>query len=134
MRALVDGGLIDMLPAIPAKENGADVVVGVDVGLILRWNHPVEDGIFNDKAATEIMNYYLSTAGRINAEVVIEPVVRNFGWTDFFAFKELIRQGEIAAELKIAEIKEIVKPRFRNSVHRWSRKMIGKRTKNRRTQ
>ena len=24
---LVDGGLIDMLPAIPAKENGADVVI-----------------------------------------------------------------------------------------------------------
>jgi NTE family protein len=131
---LVDGGLIDVLPAIPAKENGADVVVGVDVGLILRRNHPVEDGIDAIHRATEIMNYYLSTVGRINAEVVIEPVVRNFGWTDFFAFKELIRQGEIAAELKIAEIKEIVKPRFRNSVHRWSRKMIGKRTKNRRTQ
>jgi NTE family protein len=131
---LVDGGLIDVLPAIPAKENGAEVVVGVDVGLILRRNHSVEDGVDSIHRATEIMNYYLSTAGRINADVVIEPVVRNFGWTDFFAFKELIRQGEIAAELKIEEIKEIVKPRFRNSVHRWSRKMIGKRTEKRRAQ
>ena len=128
---LVDGGVIDVLPVIPAKENGADVVVGVDVGLILRRNHPVEDGIDTIYRATEIMNYYLSTAGRVNADVVIEPIVRNFGWTDFFAFKELIRQGEIAAELKIEEIKEIVKPRLRNTARRWSRKFIGKRTEKR---
>jgi NTE family protein len=131
---LVDGGLIDVLPSIPAKENGADVVVGVDVGLILRRNHPVEDGVDSIHRATEIMNYYLSAAGRVNADVVIEPVVRNFGWTDFFAFEELMRQGEIAAELKIEEIKEIVKPRFRNTMRRWSRKFIGKRTEKRRTQ
>ena len=131
---LVDGGVIDVLPVIPAKENGADVVVGVDVGLILRLNHPVEDGIDAIHRATEIMNYYLSSTGRINAEVVIEPLVRNFGWTDFFAFEELIRQGEIATELKIEEIKEILKPRLRNTVSRWSRKIIGKRTKKRRAQ
>jgi NTE family protein len=131
---LVDGGVIDVLPVIPAKENGADVVVGVDVGLILRLNHPVEDGIDAIHRATEIMNYYLSSTGRINAEVVIEPLVRNFGWTDFFAFEELIRQGEIAAELKIEEIKEILKPRLRNTVSRWSRKIIGKRTQKRRAQ
>jgi NTE family protein len=131
---LVDGGLIDVLPAIPAKENGADVVVGVDVGLILRRNHPVEDGIDAIHRATEIMNYYLSAAGRVNAEVVIEPLVRNFGWTDFFAFEELIRQGEIAAELKLEEIKETVKPRFWGAVSRRSKKIIGKRTKKRRAQ
>jgi NTE family protein len=131
---LVDGGLIDVLPAIPARENGADVIIGVDVGLILRRNHPVEDGIDAIHRATEIMDYYLSTTGRINADVVIEPVVRNFGWTDFFAFKELMRQGEIAAELKIEEIKEIVRPCFRNTVRRWSQKFIGKRTEKRRMQ
>jgi len=131
---LVDGGLIDVLPVIPAIENGADIVIGVGVGLILKRNHPVEDGIDAIHRATEIMNYYLGTGGRIKADLILEPVVRTFGWTDFFAFKELIRLGESAAERKIEEIKEIVKPRFRNSVHRWSRKMIGKRTKKRRTQ
>jgi predicted acylesterase/phospholipase RssA len=80
------------------------------------------------------MNYYLSAAGRVNADVVIEPVVRNFGWTDFFAFEELIRQGEIAAELKIEEIKETLKHRFRNTVRRWSGKIIGGRTQKRRAQ
>ena len=131
---LVDGGLIDVLPAIPAKENGADVVVGVDVGLLLRRNHPVEDGIDAVHRATEIMNHYLSAAGRVNADVVIEPLVRNFGWTDFFAFEELIRQGEIAAQLKIEEIKETVKHRFWSTVRRRSQKIIGKRTKKRRAQ
>jgi NTE family protein len=131
---LVDGGLIDVLPVIPAKENGAEVVIGVDVGLILRRSHPVEDGIDAIHRATEIMNYYLSTAGRENADVVIEPLVRNFGWTDFIAFEELIRQGEIAAELKIDEIREIVKPCFRNTMRQWTQKIIGKRTEKRRAQ
>jgi NTE family protein len=131
---LVDGGLIDMLPAIPAKENGADVVVGIDVGLILRRNHPVEDGIDAIHRATEIMNYYLSIAGRVNADVVIEPIVRNFGWTDFFAFEELIRQGEIAAELKVEEIKETTTPRFWSTMRRCSKKILGGRTRKRGTQ
>jgi NTE family protein len=122
---LVDGGLINMVPVIPAKKNGADVVVGVDVGMILKRNHPVEDGIDAIHRATEIMNYYLGAADRIRTEVLIEPVVRNFGWTDFFAFKELIRQGELAAELKIEEIKQILRPAFRNKVRHWSRKIRG---------
>jgi len=122
---LVDGGVVDVLPVIPARESGVDVVVGVDVGLILRRNHPVEDGIDAIHRATEIMNYYLSTGGRINADVVIEPVVRKFGWTDFFAFEELIRQGESAAELKIEEIKEIIKPGFLKKVRRCIRKISG---------
>ena len=123
---LVDGGLINMVPVIPAKENGADVVVGVDVGMILKRNHPVEDGIDAIHRATEIMNYYLGTADRISAEVLIEPVVREFGWTDFFAFEELIRQGELAAELKIGEIKQILRPGFQNKVRRWSKKILSR--------
>jgi NTE family protein len=122
---LVDGGLINMVPVIPARESGADVIVGVDVGMILKRNHPVEDGIDAIHRATEIMNYYLGTADRISADVLIEPVVRKFGWTDFFAFEELIHQGELAAELKIEEIKQILRPGFRNKVRRWSRKILG---------
>lgn len=125
-RSLVDGGVIDVLPVISAKESGVDVVVGVDVGSILRQNHPVEDGIDTIHRASEIMNYYLSAWGRLNAEVIIEPAVRKFNWTDFFAFEELIHQGEIAAELKIDEIKEIIKPGFRKEVRRWSKKMLGR--------
>jgi NTE family protein len=122
---LVDGGVVDVLPVIPARKSGVDLVVGVDVGLILKRNHPVEDGIDTIYRATEIMNYYLSLQGRINADVVIEPAVRKFGWADFFAFKELIRQGESAAELKIEDIKEIIKSGFRNKLRQWSRKIPG---------
>ncbi|MEJ2102370.1 MAG: patatin-like phospholipase family protein [Desulfobacterales bacterium] len=124
-KLLVDGGLINMVPVIPTKESGADVVVGVDVGMILKRNHPVEDGIDAIHRATEIMNYYLGTADRISADVLIEPVVRNFGWTDFFAFEELIHQGELAAEQKIDEIKQILKPGLRNKLFRRSRKIFG---------
>jgi NTE family protein len=121
---LVDGGVIDLLPVIPAKENGADVVVGIDVSSLLSRKHPVEDGIDAIYRSTEIMNYYLSAAGRMNADVVIEPVVKKYDWTDFLSFKELIRQGEIAAELKIEEIKKITKPGFRNKLRRRSRKIF----------
>jgi len=120
---LVDGGLVYMIPVIPVRDSGADRVVGVDVGLVLRRDHPVEDGIDAIYRATEIMNYYLGTADRINADVLIEPVVGNFGWTDFFAFEELIRQGENAAEQKIDEIKNLLKRGFRYRVRR-SKKIL----------
>jgi NTE family protein len=131
---LVDGGVIDVLPVIPAKENGADVVVGVDVGLLLGRMHPVEDGIDAIHRSTEIMNYYLSMPGRLNADVVIEPEVSKFDWTDFLSFEELIRQGENAAELKIEEIKKITRPGFRNHLRRRLRKIFRRPLKRHRAQ
>ena len=126
---LVDGGVIDVLPVIPAREGGVDVIVGVDATSTLKGNPSVEDGIDAITRSTEIMNYYLSERGRANADVVIEPAVRNFGWTDFYAFEKLIRYGEKAAESKIKEIKEILKPGFRKEVRRWSKRVFGESVK-----
>jgi NTE family protein len=123
---LVDGGVIDAFPVVAARESGADVVIGVDVGSFLDRNPNVEDGIDAINRATEIMNYYLSALGRTNAEVVIDPEVRHFAWTSFSAYEELIREGEKAAELKIKAIKEIVNPGFRNSLRRWSKKWFAR--------
>jgi NTE family protein len=116
---LVDGGVVDVLPVVPAKAKGADGVVGVDVGAFLEENHPVENGIDTIYRATEIMNYHLSRMGRANADVIIEPAVRRFGWTDYFAYEALIREGETAAESKIDQIKEIIHPEIRKTVRRW---------------
>jgi NTE family protein len=118
--------VIDAFPVVAARESGADVVIGVDVGSFLDRNPNVEDGIDAINRATEIMNYYLSALGRTNAEVVIDPEVRHFAWTSFSAYEELIREGEKAAELKIKAIKEIVNPGFRNSLRRWSKKWFAR--------
>jgi NTE family protein len=110
-KLLVDGGLVHMIPVTAVRNICAGSrVVGVDVGSILKRNHPVEDGIDAIHRATEIMDFYLGAADRLNADVIIEPVVGDFGWTDFLAFEKLIHQGELAVELKINAIKNILKP------------------------
>jgi NTE family protein len=109
-KLLVDGGLVHMIPVTAVRNICAGRVVGVDVGSILKRNHPIEDGIDAIHRATEIMDYYLGAADRLNADVIIEPVVGDFGWTDFLAFEKLIHQGELAVELKINAIKNILKP------------------------
>jgi NTE family protein len=111
-KLLVDGGLVHMIPVTAVRNICAGKVVGVDVGSILKRNHPVEDGIDAIHRATEIMDFYLGAADRLNADVIIEPVVGDFGWTDFLAFEKLIHQGELAVELKINAIKNMLKPRL----------------------
>jgi len=111
-KLLVDGGLVHMIPVTAVRNICSGKVVGVDVGSILKRNHPVEDGIDAIHRATEIMDFYLGAADRLNADVIIEPVVGDFGWTDFLAFEKLIHQGELAVELKINAIKNMLKPRL----------------------
>jgi NTE family protein len=111
-KLLVDGGLVHMIPVTAVRNICGGKVVGVDVGSILKRNHPVEDGIDAIHRATEIMDFYLGAADRLNADVIIEPVVGDFGWTDFLAFEKLIHQGELAVELKINAIKNMLKPRL----------------------
>ncbi len=121
---LVDGGVLDSVPASPAKDEGADVVIGVDVGFCIHQPHVIEDGIDTIDRATEIMGFYLNRHRRESADVLIEPAVRDVAWTDFFDYEALIREGEKAAESKIEEIREKLEYSSREKRLKWYGKIF----------
>lgn len=52
------------------------------------------------------MTFYLILPGRKLADVLIEPDVKAFGWTDYPNYEELIYLGEEAVEAKIEAIRQ----------------------------
>ncbi|MBW1937067.1 MAG: hypothetical protein JRI84_16270, partial [Deltaproteobacteria bacterium] len=62
------------------------------------------------------------------ADLLIQPSVRQADWTDFLKYKELIREGEKAAEAQIKKIRKLVKKstrRNRGSGKRFEKRPVG---------
>ncbi len=116
---LVDGGVIDAVPAGPAKEERAGLVIGVDVGGRFTHKTTIGDGVDAINRVAEIMEYHLSRPGRQQADLLIEPDVRHFHWTDFLKYDELIDRGEQAAESKLDEIRRALRRSRRKISLRW---------------
>lgn len=116
---LVDGGVVDAVPVNPAKTQGADIVIGVDVGGCVCQVPPIEDGIDAINRATEIMSFHLNRHAREMADIVIEPAVREREWTDFLSFKDFIREGEKATEASVKQIKKLMKPELKWRLSEW---------------
>ncbi|MDZ7696271.1 MAG: patatin-like phospholipase family protein [Deltaproteobacteria bacterium] len=114
---LVDGGLIDPVPASAARHGGADRVIGVDVGCCLCQVPPIQDGIDVINRATEIMNFHLNRESGQKADILIGPAVNQFAWTDFLKYQEIIQEGEKAAGARLHEIKAVLNPRFSRKVY-----------------
>ncbi|MBW2017216.1 MAG: patatin-like phospholipase family protein [Deltaproteobacteria bacterium] len=115
---LADGAVVERIPTNPATFLGAEIVIGVDAGFSLCRVPPIEDGIDAINRAMEIMSFYLNRRSREKADILIEPSVKQFEWTDFFCYEDIIREGERAAESKIEEIKALLRHGFRRKMIR----------------
>jgi len=102
---LVDGGVIDPVPAEEARRGGARTVMGVDVGAYLSSPSNFDDGIDVVRRVMDIMITHLARPGRQQCDVLIEPEVEPFHWTDFSRFAEIIARGERAAAANIDRIR-----------------------------
>lgn len=108
-RYLVDGGLTTPVPVEVVKEMGADFIIAVNV------TPDVSDRIQKKRKEPSIFHVimqsiYITTCAMAqynleDADIVIEPDLTNIGAGDFQKAKELIRQGEQAAQNTIPEIK-----------------------------
>jgi NTE family protein len=105
---LVDGGVIEALPCLAAREKGAEFVIGVDVGLCICNPPVIGDGLDEIQRVMEIMCFYLNQVHLENADIIIQPKVKDSRWADFSKHKELIQEGERAAEAKMKEIHQIL--------------------------
>ena len=105
-----DGAHVNVTPVTVAKMFGADFVLASDVKSKLKT---LETLPTNSK---DIMNRCNFIASHLfyeilikQADVVIEPNIKQISWSEFNKFNLMVNEGKKAAELKIQEIKNKLK-------------------------
>ncbi len=112
-RTLVDGFLTAPVPVEGTLVLGADVVIAVylDSGsdTTPRTAAEVISRSFN------IIQRHAEVAWRQQADLIIEPEVREYAWDDFSKTPELVHAGEVATMKLLPEIRALVKGEKRDS-------------------
>ena len=119
--ALIDGGVLNNLPADILPARGADLVVGVDVTAKLRQRFakntpgmPTAEmrrpGLVETLwRVTEVQDYGVSTLRRAGlVDLTIAPDVSTFDFVDFSQGMPLAEMGEAAAEEVIPQLKQML--------------------------
>ncbi|SDI66096.1 patatin-like phospholipase family protein [Natribacillus halophilus] len=102
---LVDGGVIDRVPASVVTEMGADIVLAVDVSYFPEKpaNETIYDVIMH---SMEIMSRELVRAKQINADILMEPIGEERNAIVFEDAEALVQQGREEAERVLPRILE----------------------------
>lgn len=108
-KILVDGGIVDVVPIEVAQSLGANFVIAVSVSQTIKkraeFSNAVEIFFRSDSiTSAELRKLQLSFA-----DVVITPKVGRFHWSDFSKPEQCVREGEIAAQNAILELKKKLK-------------------------
>ena len=105
---LVDGGLLNNMPADVCRSMGAEIVIGVDLNchrgsgttsrklkdtLLATWSIATKSSMFK---------------GHHNSDLVIEPELLEFKNTSLKHVDEMVEEGYRAAKEKMEEIKELL--------------------------
>lgn len=110
-RLLVDGAVSENFPIETAKNLGADIIIISNVSAELNANSQVDNVvdiiIRSNLAATKRLN----ELARKRADLVLDPEVGNYHWSDFEQINDLIFAGRVAAEKKISKLEELIKKR-----------------------
>lgn len=106
---LVDGGVLNAIPALTARQLGADFVIAVDVEPRLRRMSKITNGLEMIERAHSLTHLHFSLSLLENADVVISPKIKNYHWASYRKMDFFIKKGEFAALEKISEIKELLK-------------------------
>lgn len=107
-RCLADGGIVAPVPTRAAREMGADIVVGVSVGL-----HDGQRGaptnIFQvvSRAVSAAQKHQLEAWER-HADLVLRPAVQSLAWDDFDRIDEAIEAGSVEARSAIPRLKQLL--------------------------
>lgn len=101
----VDGGLVAPVPVRYAQEMGANFIIAVNISSdTSAFNSNGTLGLLQQ--TINIMQQSINQYEIARADVVITPQLKQMGSADFRARNAAILAGELAAQEKIAEIKE----------------------------
>jgi len=107
-RCLADGGIVAPVPTRAAREMGAEIVVGVSVGL-----HDGQRGaptnIFQvvSRAVSAAQKHQLEVWER-HADLVLRPAVQALAWDDFDRIDEAIEAGSVATRSAVPRLKQLL--------------------------
>ena len=110
--ALVDGGLLNNMPADVCRNMGAEIVVGVDL------NHLRGQGSSSNKlkdtllAAWSIASKNAMYKGEFNSDVIVTPELSNYKNTRLDNIDEMFEEGYRAAMEKMPAILDLINTKF----------------------
>lgn len=110
--SLVDGGLVCNIPVIPARKNGADIVIASNTSSPLL---PEEELNLPWKIADQMVSIPMKLLNeqQLNeADIVIEPSIGYLKNTDFSKIPFLIEEGYVSANQNIDLIKAKIKEAY----------------------
>src|SRR6185437_14721241 len=118
---LVDGGLVNPVPASIIANMGADILISVNLtakpamrralrsarrSFPLAPRSPGMMEVFSKMIYT--MQYEIAQARTEIAHVVLAPDLHDYLWTDFHRSEEILKLGEAAAEEAVVKIKSLL--------------------------
>ncbi len=106
-RFLVDGGLLNNLPADVARTLGADVVIAVDLNAHADETSPPKSVLDILYRCFQIVLDHNEQDERAIADVVIAPDLKGRSYYDLKPLDEMIALGEKAARAGLAQVRKI---------------------------
>lgn len=110
-KLLMDGGLVNPVPADVVKEMGAEYVIAVDVSS--RWLEAPEEMIsvkdmYSVISQTlSVLEYQLAKSVlKQSADIVIKPPIFHYHWFEFENSSEIIKIGEEEGRLRLKEVRQ----------------------------
>ena len=108
---VVDGGVIHMVPAIPARRMGADVVFAVDVEKSILGEEDFSTAFDVMFRVEDVTNYNLKNIHARMADLTIRPAVGHIHFSDFQRVAEIIQLGKDEAIARLDDIKTLTRKR-----------------------
>ena len=106
---LIDGGIMNNFPADVAKDMGADIIIGVDIGSRLAERKDLNSliGILNQTFV--LMDYDRQVKNRHLCNLILLPDLDNFSSTDFDndKIRQIEKRGEEIAVINKSNLQEI---------------------------
>lgn len=108
---LIDGGVLERIPVGVLKEEGCDIVIGVDVAAGITGDMP--SNIFEiiiesiDLMSREITKYKV-----MEADLILKPDVKNINPALFNKVDECIEAGIKVAKENVEKIKELINSKY----------------------
>lgn len=109
-RVLVDGAIIDRVPASLLREMGCDTIIAVDVGFGMAPSsitHIIDVILLS----LDVMTRGLTERSKIEADVLIEPSLTHINGTKFNLVEECVEIGYNSTMGKMDEIKKAIRKR-----------------------
>lgn len=112
---LSDGGIVAMVPAAIARQEGAQFVVAVGVNSAIYSEDDFTSAMDVYVRANHITSFHFEEQMLKQADLVIRPRVGGLHWTEFFLAKDLVKEGERAANEKLRILRKNLPP-----LRRWT--------------